>query len=124
MIGEVEERVTLINGDLIEPLTMYIQHNSSAIDNDFDQLEFYGSRLHKNQESIKKAKEEYIILGYQQEKDEIAIEKALLNNQGPGSKDDIQDIMDESVTTKYKAQIAEKAYKDSVETYNKQLDQI
>lgn len=45
LISEVEERITLINGDLIEPLTMYIQHNISATDTDFDKIELYSTQI-------------------------------------------------------------------------------
>lgn len=39
LIHEVEDRITLINGDLIEPLNMYIQHYSTTTDAEFDKLE-------------------------------------------------------------------------------------
>lgn len=54
LIHEVEDRITLINGDLIEPLNMYIQHYSTTTDVEFEKIEAIGTKLTEKYESLKK----------------------------------------------------------------------
>ena len=50
---------------------------------------------------------------------EIDIEKALLNQeQGDVSVDKVQEVMNQSLTTKYKVQVALKNYKESITELN------
>jgi hypothetical protein len=50
---------------------------------------------------------------------EIEIEKALLSHQqGDISAEKVQEVMNNSLNTKYKAQVAQKNYKESIEELN------
>ena len=58
-------------------------------------------------------------LGHESEQMEIEIEKALLNQeQGDTSVEKVQEVMNNSLNTKYKVQSALKAYKDSIKDLN------
>lgn len=58
-------------------------------------------------------------LGHESEQMEIEIEKALLNQeQGDASVEKVQEVMNNSLNTKYKVQSALKSYKDSIKDLN------
>ena len=58
-------------------------------------------------------------LGQESEQNEIDIEKALLSQQqGEITVEKVQEVMNQSLNTKYKAQVAHKNYKESIEELN------
>lgn len=64
-------------------------------------------------------------LGHESEQLEIEIEKALLNlQQGEVAQEKVQEIMNNSLNTKYKVQVALTEYKQSVKELNEAQDKI
>ena len=56
---------------------------------------------------------------------EIEIEKALLSHQqGEITAEKVQEVMNNSLNTKYKAQVAQKNYKESIEELNQAMKDI
>ena len=77
----MEERVTHITGDLIEPLDMYINHHEQTSSQQFEQANQLYHDLYEKQTKHSECKRLYMSLGQESEQNEIDIEKALLSQQ-------------------------------------------
>ena len=77
----LEERVTHITGDLIEPLDMYINHHEQTSLQQFDQAKSIYHDLYEKQTKHSECKRVFVSLGQESEQNEIDIEKALLSQQ-------------------------------------------
>ena len=64
-------------------------------------------------------------LGHESEQMEIEIEKALLNQeQGDISVEKVQEVMNNSLNTKHKVQVAQKNYRESITELNQAQSEL
>ena len=125
MLKIVDDRVSLIQGDLIEPLNMYIQHHETTSQDQFERAIEILHNLHEKQIKHDECHRSYFTLCSESEHNEIAIEKVLLTQQqGEVDEEKVKEVMDKSLNTKFKSQTAEKNYKESIEEINQAFDLI
>jgi hypothetical protein len=67
LVTVVEDRVTLIAGDLIEPLNMYIQHHNSTSDEQFTKANKIYLNVQEKDIRHEESKKLYFGFGHQQE---------------------------------------------------------
>lgn len=75
-----QERVTLIAGDLIEPLDLYITHHEQASSESFESARNLFHEFYEKDIKHTECKRLYQDLGMESEQQEIEIEKALLSH--------------------------------------------
>ena len=109
----------LLEKDIIEPIEVYINHHEQTSFKQFDLAAQIFHELHEKQIKHEECKKIYMSLGHESEQNEIEIEKSLLSQQqGEITEEKVQEVMNNSVNTKYKSQIAQKNYKESIEELN------
>lgn len=109
----------IIGGDLVEPLELYISHHEHTSQQQFDQARQIFHDYYEKQTKHKECKKHYMNLGHESEQLEIEIEKALLSQQqGDVTVEKVQEVMNKSLQTKYKVQVALKNYKESIDELN------
>ena len=119
IIKSIEEKATMMAGDLIEPLELYISHHEQTSQQQFEQARQFFHDYHEKQTKHQECKKQYMNLGHESEQLEIEIEKALLSQQqGDVTVEKVQEVMNKSLETKYKVQVALKNYKESIDELN------
>ena len=119
VIRSVDERAKMILSDLVEPLELFITHHDQTSSQQFDQARQFFHDYHEKLIKHKECKKQYMNLGHESEQLEIEIEKALLSQQqGDGTVEKVHEVMNKSLETKYKVQVALKNYKESIDELN------
>jgi len=119
ILHQVGEKAALITGDLVEPLELYINHHEQTSQQQFEQARHFFHEYYEKHTKHKECKKQYMNLGHESEQLEIEIEKALLSQQqGDVTVEKVQEVMNKSLQTKYKVQVALKNYKESIEELN------
>ena len=125
IIQIIDDRVQLMENDIIEPLNMYIQHHNGISESQQEKANEIMNNFRQAETDHRQAQIDHYNLGSKQETNEINIEKALLQKQ-QGEIDDekLQEVMNESVNTLYQTQQAEQRYKETIENLNKAKDEM
>ena len=79
IVEVLDERVQLLQNDLVEPLDMYINHHNETFHLQFDQAKQLFHDLYEKETKHNECKRQYMNLCQESEQVEIDIEKALLS---------------------------------------------